>query len=660
MEDKKSKKYLIKSKKQMFIVIAVFTLMLFVVGTTYAIFSYTRTGTNQQLITGDIYMRYTEDDNSIQLLETLPMTAEEARARNDNTFTFQITGKNTSTTDDIYYKLLLGYGDTETGKTRIRDNLLRFDLVEMISNNEEKYILYNETFSNITNAVLLKDRIDINTTSEITRTYKLRMWIDKSVLISDTDSGRDYTTSEWSNLYASVKVNAKGNTVDVNYFDSFASAVAAINSETYTSNITRGNAKAGIYVDNDDNTTNLVLYDDVDITDLITITKSVNINLYRNTIIFNEPTSESNTFISISVNSILENGYISAANGMSSNPSLVFYGGIMRNVDFQADYSSSSHFWMQFAGGYDFIIENCKLGEYGGSYAEIIGGRNTNVFMENNDIYGSLNCGKNGMIELDDSQLYWDTQSYGDNIFAINIRNTGSLIVNNSTIFADSPGCYAIGETYYNNSVGIINYGTLIFNSGYVFGTQSAVSTDSGSKTYVYGGTFESTSHGGFYFAHGQTGVAYIENANINGVSYPVEGKMRPEGTAPTIEVNGTTATLNESKSAFYIGGSSFQNGENVYLVDCNISAESTSKVFVMRSSTPEQNLYMSGCTFNNTRTTQYLRVDNSNTMRMYFGSNNNFGNIDKVNSNITFNEARNNGVIVDTGISYKGIVRPE
>ncbi len=215
---------------------------------------------------------------------------------------------------------------------------------------------------------------------------------------------------------------------------------------------------------------------------------------------------------------------------------------------------------------------------------------------------------------------------------------------------------------YYNCTVGIYNGGTLIFNSGYVFGTHSGIQTDPGSKTYVYGGTFESTDHGGFYFANGPTGVAYIENANIGGISYPANGKYRPNGAVNSVEYNGATYTLEEGRVAFYSGGSTAENGESIYLVNCNIYAKG-GEFIVVRSSTPQQNVYFSGTKFTNTNANQYIRLQKFDTMKLYFGIGNDFGLVNQVYNNgtkVPFDTARAAGAIIDTNVDYKDILSPE
>ena len=88
---------MIKNKKQMFLVISVFALILFLGGTTYAWFNYRSETSEQELIAGEIYLHLNEGQEEIEMTNVFPETKEEARARDDNYITFEITGKNTST-----------------------------------------------------------------------------------------------------------------------------------------------------------------------------------------------------------------------------------------------------------------------------------------------------------------------------------------------------------------------------------------------------------------------------------------------------------------------------------------------------------------------------------------------------------------------------------
>ena len=91
MEEKKNK-FLIKSYKQMFLVIGIFTLVLLVGGTTYAFFNYTRTGPANTLNTGRIYFSTEQtNQNTITLNNIFPMTKEQALADTSTNGTLVVT-----------------------------------------------------------------------------------------------------------------------------------------------------------------------------------------------------------------------------------------------------------------------------------------------------------------------------------------------------------------------------------------------------------------------------------------------------------------------------------------------------------------------------------------------------------------------------------------
>lgn len=85
------KRFLIKSKKQMFIVIGAFTLVMLLIGTTYAFFNYTRTGGQNTVRTGRIAFR-AQEGNAINLTNAFPITSGQAsQANNPNAKTLSIT-----------------------------------------------------------------------------------------------------------------------------------------------------------------------------------------------------------------------------------------------------------------------------------------------------------------------------------------------------------------------------------------------------------------------------------------------------------------------------------------------------------------------------------------------------------------------------------------
>ena len=160
-------------------------------------------------------------------------------------FEFTVDGKNTHTKNGVVYNIQLVYGDVATGKTennRIQDDKLRFRLVS-VNDNKETIIEDNLTLENINGTTIYTDIISANTTTEITRTYRLYIWIDSSVNIcsGDTTANCDYTLTEWSNLFASIKVNVNGKyTVPTNFVETVKNKYSENNQDGIVAVNTRG------------------------------------------------------------------------------------------------------------------------------------------------------------------------------------------------------------------------------------------------------------------------------------------------------------------------------------------------------------------------------------------------------------------------------------
>ena len=193
--------------KKLYLVIALVGVLSIVLGVTYAFFTYNKVGANQKIIAGDISMSFLDNIDSINLVGVFPETIEEARSRDDNYVTFTIEGTNTSN-KTIYYEIDLIHGDDETSLTRFNDKDLRFDLMEVVDG-EDTIINENVSFDEINNSKIGVDTVD-NGTSNYSKTYKIRMWLDENVLISDTNSNASYSASTYKNHYASIKVRVVG------------------------------------------------------------------------------------------------------------------------------------------------------------------------------------------------------------------------------------------------------------------------------------------------------------------------------------------------------------------------------------------------------------------------------------------------------------------
>ena len=207
---------LMKKHIKVISVIMVVIVLIITLGIGYAIFNYNKTGISNKIIAGTLYLTLNEGNDSISLENVFPESKEEARAKDNNTITFTLKGKNTSPDKAINYEIILNNGDDSTNpeKERYQTKDLVFDLVEIGKNNEETMILDAVSYETLENQKIWIDKVDENTNDEIERTYQLRMWVSEDVVISDSDPNADYTTDEYKNLYANVKVAVEGDLQD--------------------------------------------------------------------------------------------------------------------------------------------------------------------------------------------------------------------------------------------------------------------------------------------------------------------------------------------------------------------------------------------------------------------------------------------------------------
>lgn len=197
--------------------ISLLMILVSLLGVSYAFFKYFKVGINDQMITGEIYLKYNDGVDTLSLSNVFPETNEEARARDDNVLKFTISGKNTTTNKDIYYEIRLLHGDNKSDKMRFSDSDIKFDLIETI-NGESKIVLDAVSYDDFTDTRIYTNLVDANTNDEIIRTYELRMWLSGDVIISDTSENANYTTSAFNNSYSNVKVAVFGDFTYKEYF----------------------------------------------------------------------------------------------------------------------------------------------------------------------------------------------------------------------------------------------------------------------------------------------------------------------------------------------------------------------------------------------------------------------------------------------------------
>lgn len=248
MEDKRNVKNVILS------VVLIFVAVIGVLLSSYAFFTYSKTGTySSKITTGSINLKLTEG-NSYTLSNQFPQTAAEAQADQSNvgyTFTVQTS----SGLSNVGYKVYAVPGTQVAGKERLLDEQVNFALT-VSTDGEFEYMSQatpilefgtdtvfggtpsfggagNEnvrtTTSNYTinpDGKILLATVQALSANAINYTYTLKMYVNDSVTISDTDSTADYcargssegftsqcvpgegdvTRKVYSNMYYSVKI----------------------------------------------------------------------------------------------------------------------------------------------------------------------------------------------------------------------------------------------------------------------------------------------------------------------------------------------------------------------------------------------------------------------------------------------------------------------
>ena len=165
-----------------------FSLFLFVlgliltIGGSYAVYRYTYVSTDDNKITTEsTSIEFLESNtNVISLENALPMSDADGK-KLDDTFDFVVNTK-TSKTLDIGYSLVLEKLEPTSGYTQLEDKDVNFYLTDynnnpLVQNNISKiskdYVIYTKTNSHNSSAKEIKDK------------YKLRIWLDKDVDVSD-------------------------------------------------------------------------------------------------------------------------------------------------------------------------------------------------------------------------------------------------------------------------------------------------------------------------------------------------------------------------------------------------------------------------------------------------------------------------------------------
>lgn len=195
------------SKQTILSIVGIAILVIAVVGVSFAFFTYSRTGTTNNVITtGTIAFEYEETTSSaLNLTNQFPQTNEEGA--NNTAFQFDVKGTVPRSANAINYKVYVVPGAEETGKTRFADSQISIKVTTTphtgtttTGNVETAY----QTAGALSSAISTGKGIQIgsgtitNNGEEQRHDYTLTMWVNDTVTISDTDASKTYRAHEYN------------------------------------------------------------------------------------------------------------------------------------------------------------------------------------------------------------------------------------------------------------------------------------------------------------------------------------------------------------------------------------------------------------------------------------------------------------------------------
>ena len=199
-----------KSKQILFSVFGILSLLVITVGVTYAVFSYTKEGTTDNVVTtGTLKFLYTENNtngNGISITEAEPISDTKGKelVGDNNVFDFKVEGTNTGS-EVIPYEVTLRKKDTSTMsedniKVYLQDGTDQTEL--LIPTLYSKLIQTNIDVGSNIEKTLYKGEVSGNTNNYL-KTFRLKMWLDENADLSII-GGETFTATV--NVYSNAKV----------------------------------------------------------------------------------------------------------------------------------------------------------------------------------------------------------------------------------------------------------------------------------------------------------------------------------------------------------------------------------------------------------------------------------------------------------------------
>ncbi len=199
-----------KSKQIIFSVLGVLSIFAITIGVTYAVFTYTKEGTTDNVVTsGTLKFLYTENNtngNGISITEAEPISDTKGKelVGDNNVFDFKVEGTNTGS-EVIPYEVTLRKKATSTMgedniKVYLQDGIDQTDLLT-----PTLYSKLKQTTTDVGNNVekrIYKGEVPGNTNNYL-KTFRLKMWLDENADLS-VIGGQTFTATV--NVYSNAKL----------------------------------------------------------------------------------------------------------------------------------------------------------------------------------------------------------------------------------------------------------------------------------------------------------------------------------------------------------------------------------------------------------------------------------------------------------------------
>lgn len=208
-------------KQVMLSVLGIAVLVVAVVGVSFAFFTYSRTGTQNNVISsGDLRFAFEDGTDTIKLENHFPMATSQgiAMSGKNEVCRFRVTGYITK--GSITYDIFAVPGDAPEGKTKTLKDSEVFVNIKPSSALPTGMTFTSATGEKTAKAISALDGATgmkklgtgtITAESSVTSVFEVRMWVDSSVVTIGAAKSDTYTTDAYGELYYAMKILVKAN-----------------------------------------------------------------------------------------------------------------------------------------------------------------------------------------------------------------------------------------------------------------------------------------------------------------------------------------------------------------------------------------------------------------------------------------------------------------